>query len=311
MKKNLNIIGHRNIFFILSGLLVGASIILIIVFGFHYGVEFTGGVLWQFKINPAPSASDVQSFFKNNFNLDAVVNYDSANEDFLVRLPVLSETDHNLYLSKLKEAYPSFEEQSFESIGPSVSQQLKSNAILAILFVLIGISLYVAFAFRKVSKPVSSFKYGIITLLTLFHDVSVPAGFLALMGVLRNIEIDSNSIVALLVVMGFSVHDTIVVFDRIRENILIDHKNDFSTIINNSVNQTMARSINTSLALVLVLLSLFFFGPANLQYFNLTLLIGVVVGTYSSIFIASPLLLVWQKFSDKQRERKLKAARGK
>ncbi len=168
--------------------------------------------------------------------------------------------------------------------------------------VLVGISLYVAFAFRKVSRPISSWKYGIITLVTLFHDVSIPAGFLVVLGKLKGVEIDTNSLVALLVIMGFSVHDTIVVFDRIRENLLLDRgRSDFGTVINNSVNQTMARSINTSLTLFLVLIALFIFGPITLKYFILTLLIGTIAGAYSSIFVASPLLQVWQKFSERRR----------
>ncbi|MEK7641173.1 MAG: protein translocase subunit SecF, partial [Patescibacteria group bacterium] len=160
--------------------------------------------------------------------------------------------------------------------------------------VLLAISLYVAFAFRKVSKPVSSWKYGIITLITLFHDALVPAGMFAVLGRLLNLEVDTNFVVAILVVVGFSVHDTIVVFDRIRENLRIAGSNvgDFSSLVNSSINQTFARSINTSLTLILTLVALYFLGPAALQYFVLTILVGVVMGTYSSIFIASPLLTV-------------------
>jgi len=155
----------------------------------------------------------------------------------------------------------------------------------------------VAFVFRRTSRPVSSFRYGLITVLTLFHDVLIPAGLMALLGKFLNQEIDTNFIVALLVIMGFSVHDTIVVFDRIRENLKLREEKklkiqNFSDIVNVSVNETMPRSINTSLTLVLVLLSLYFLGPIILKNFVLVILVGAVVGTYSSIFIASP-LLVW------------------
>ncbi len=162
------------------------------------------------------------------------------------------------------------------------------------IFVILGISFYVAFAFRKVYQPVSSWVYGLITLLTLFHDVVIPAGLLALLGHYARIEIDSNFVVALLVVMGFSVHDTIVVFDRIRENLLLDRgKTAFSELVNRSINQTMARSVNTSLTLIFVLLAIYFVGPISLHYFVLTLLVGVTTGIYSSIFVASPLLVIW------------------
>ena len=157
---------------------------------------------------------------------------------------------------------------------------------------LVGISLYIAYAFRKTSRPVSSWKYGWITLLTLFHDVSIPAGLLAILGHFRGVEIDTNALVALLVVMGFSVHDTIVVFDRVRENLLLNRgKQNFGDVVNASVNQSMARSINTSLTLILVLIALIFVGPPSLFYFVLLLLVGVITGIYSSIFIASPLLV--------------------
>jgi preprotein translocase subunit SecF len=163
--------------------------------------------------------------------------------------------------------------------------------------VILGISLYIAWAFRKVSAPVKSWKYGIVTLVSLFHDVSIPAGFIAILGKLKGVEIDTNFIVALLVVMGFSVHDTIVVFDRIRENLLLKRgsKVDLGAIVNFSVNETFVRSVNTSLTLILVLIAMLFFGPPSLFYFILTMLVGTVFGTYSSIFVASPLLYLWGK----------------
>jgi len=165
------------------------------------------------------------------------------------------------------------------------------------LLVLLGISLYIAFAFRRVSRPVSSWKYGIITLLTLFHDALIPAGLMALLGWLYGAEVGINFIVAILVVMGFSVHDTIVVFDRIRENIQLEKNSNsgFAELVNKSVLQTFARSINTSLTLVLVLLALYFLGADSLRNFILIILVGVVVGTYSSIFVASPLLVLAEK----------------
>jgi len=290
-----NIVGHKKIWFTLSIILVGAALISIAVFGFQESAEFKGGTLWEFSVpGQNLSSADVQAEFVNNLHiLDAQTNYDPTNQSFLVRFGTVNETAHQADLTALTAAWPSFTELSFQSISPSVGASVLDNAIIAIILVLIGISLYIAFAFRKASRPISSWKYGWITLLTLFHDVSIPAGMLALLGHFNNVQIDSNFIVALLVVMGFSVHDTIVVFDRIRENLLNQRgKVPFPTIINNSVNQTLARSINTSLTLILVLLALYFVGPADLQYFVLTLLVGVTTGIYSSIFIASPALVV-------------------
>lgn len=291
----LNIVGRKWMWFTLSGILVGLSLLAIIFFGFKQSAEFLGGSLWEFKV-PAnqPALSDVQSFFANNLKADgAEISFDSTNQSFLARFNIVDEPTHQKFLTEAQAQWPSFTELSFSSIGPSVGASLKKNAMIAIGLVLIGISLYIAFAFRKASRPVSSWKYGWITLLTLFHDVSVPAGLLAVLGRFKGVEIDTNFIVALLVVMGFSVHDTIVVFDRIRENLLTHRgKTPFATIVNDSVNQTIARSVNTSLTLILVLVALYFVGPADLQYFILTLLVGVTTGIYSSIFIASPALVL-------------------
>ncbi len=298
-----NIVGHKKIWFALSTLLVGLAVLAIVVYGFKESAEFKGGSLWEFKVPASnPALVDVQNTFVNTLHLQgASVSYDANNQEFLARFDTISEATHQQYLTLLKNTWPSFQELNFESISPSVGAGLKNNAIIAIILVLVGISLYIAFAFRKASRPISSWKYGWITLLTLFHDVSIPAGLLAFLGHTQNVQIDSNFIVALLVVMGFSVHDTIVVFDRIRENLLAQRgKVAFEKIINDSVNQTLARSINTSLTLILVLLALYFVGPTNLQYFVLTLLVGVTTGIYSSIFIASPALVLVVPKEDRQ-----------
>jgi preprotein translocase subunit SecF len=293
--RNLNIVGHRKIWFTFSTILVGCAVLAIIVFGFQESAEFKGGTLWEFKAPVEnPTTAQVQDIFVNTLHVpDAEVDYDTTDQAFLVRFDSIDEATHQADLTTLKNTWPSFQELSFESIGPSVGVALRNDAIIAMILVLIGISLYIAFAFRKTSRPISSWKYGWITLLTLFHDVSIPAGLLAILGHYQNVQIDSNAVVALLVVMGFSVHDTIVVFDRIREN-LASHRGKvpFTTIVNDSVNQTLARSINTSFTLILVLLALYFVGPSDLQYFVLLLLVGVTTGIYSSIFIASPALVL-------------------
>ncbi len=294
----LNIIGHKNIFLTISAILVGAAVLSVIIFGFRQGIDFSGGTLWQFTISQQkPSLNDLENVFKTDLGISEIhIAYDPTNSSFLARLPIVGEENHQTYLKQLSDKFHSFQEMGFQSIGPSVGRELRNNALIALALVLVGISLYIAFAFRKVYRPVSSWKYGTITLLTLFHDVAIPAGLLALLGHYGKIEIDGNFIVALLVIMGFSVHDTIVVFDRIRENLFLDRgKTDFGILINQSVNQTMARSVNTSLTLILVLLAIYFVGPAGLHYFVLTLLVGVTTGIYSSIFVASPLLVLRRK----------------
>lgn len=291
----LNIIGHKNIFLSVSAILVGVAVLLVFVFGFRQGIDFSGGALWQFTVSQEnPSLDVLENFFKVDLGISEIhIAYDSANGSFLARLPILGEQEHQKSLTLLTDKFSSLKEMSFQSIGPSVGRELRNNALIALALALVGISFYIAFAFRKVYRPVSSWRYGVITLITLFHDVAIPAGMLALLGHYGRIEIDGNFIVALLVIMGFSVHDTIVVFDRIRENLFLDRsKTDFGTLVNQSVNQTMARSINTSLTLILVLLAIYFVGPPGLHYFVLTLLVGVTTGIYSSIFVASPLLVL-------------------
>ena len=304
----MNVIGNKYKFLTLSGLLVLGSVVALVVFGLRQGIDFTGGALWQVKIEDVSVNSEtLGSYLREKLSVeDALVTPQPETSSFLVRLKETSEPVHQKYLEQFKNDYPASEELQFVSIGPTIGGELRDKAVWAFLLVILGISLYVAYAFRQVSYPVSSWKYGVITLVTLFHDAIIPAGMFAVLGKLWGAEIDSSFVVAVLVVMGFSVHDTIVVFDRIRENLRME-KNarfDFNELVNRSVNETMARSVNTSLTLVLVLVALLFFGAPALKYFVLTILVGTVVGTYSSIFIASPLLTMWRRgdnMGDKQR----------
>lgn len=286
----INVIKNKYIFLTISGLLMAASIASIAYFGLKPGIDFVGGVSWQLKFSEkVPAREEISKVFP-----EAIIT-PQADSQYIIRLKEISEADKKSKLDELIKNFGAVEELNFQNIGSVVGADLRNKAIWAFVLVLAAISIYVAFAFRKVSHPVSSWKYGIITLVTLFHDALIPAGLYAVLGSLFNAEVDTNFIVAILVVMGFSVHDTIVVFDRIRENLRISgDKANFSDLVNASVNQTMARSINTSLTLVLTLVALLFLGPLPLQYFVLTILVGTVVGTYSSIFIASPLLTIWK-----------------
>lgn len=288
----MQVIKNKFIFLTISGLLVLSAVGAIYYYGLKPGIDFVGGVAWQLKFSEKlPSKEELSQIFP-----EAVIT-PQADGQFLVRLKAVTEADHKKILESVGKKFGKVEELNFQNIGSVVGEDLRKKAIWAFALVLLAISLYVAFAFRKVSHPVSSWKYGIITLLTLFHDAVIPAGLYAVLGHFFNAEVDTNFVVAILVVMGFSVHDTIVVFDRIRENLKMARmdKLDFGVLVNESVNQTMARSINTSFTLVLTLLALLFLGPATLTWFVLTILVGTMVGTYSSIFVASPLLTLWQK----------------
>lgn len=294
----MNIIGNKKIFLGFSTILIIASITSIAIFGLKQGIDFLGGTAWQVRLEKLPMPVAVQELLVKEFKINelTIVN-EPTTKSIIMRLPELSEGLHAQYRDALQKNFGAIEELNYETIGPSIGNELRNKAIYAFLGVLLTISLYIAFAFRGVSRPISSWKYGFVTLITLFHDTLIPLGMISFWGWHKGIEINTNLIVALLVVMGFSVHDTIVVFDRIRENIRSEKNTsfNFSAIVNASVNQTMIRSINTSLTLVLVLCALLLFGSANLFYFILTILIGVIVGIYSSIFVASPLLVLWNK----------------
>ncbi|TSA45176.1 protein translocase subunit SecF [bacterium] len=295
---SLNLIENKKYFLGFSGILVLISWVLVAVLGLRPGIDLKGGTEWQFALEKSDATeSAVQATLKGISGIGELNVKGASDGTFLIRLPDLSEENHQKYAEALKKDFGNIDEKNYSSIGPAIGSELKRKAIWAIVLVLFGISLFIAWAFRKVSEPVKSWKYGLVTLLSLVHDVSIPAGLLAVLGYWKGIEIDTNFIVALLVVMGFSVHDTIVVFDRIRENLMINRgkKMNLGEIINYSVRETFARSINTTLTLILVLLALLLFGPPSLFYFILTILVGTIFGTYSSIFVASPLLYLWQK----------------
>jgi preprotein translocase subunit SecF len=195
--------------------------------------------------------------------------------------------------------------EQITNVGPTIGQELLQKGLIALGLVALCIILFIAFAFRKVSKPVASWKYGIIAIITLIHDILIPTGLFALLGHIENAEVDSLFIVALLTLLGVSINNTIVVFDRIRENLRrnedMRRKEGFEDTVGRSIMQTLARSINTSLAVVIVLVALYALGPSTTKDFALTLIVGMVAGTYSSIFLASPLLVAWEKWRGKSR----------
>lgn len=300
----MNIIGRKNIFLSFSGILVLAALACMLIFGFHQGIDFVGGTLWQIRFSARDDISEgeLRAAFSDFGITDLVITRETDSGSLLVRMRTISEDDRSRLLVGLRDRFGEVEELRYETIGPSIGSELRRKAFTGVALVLVGISFYVAFAFRKVSHPVSSWKYGAVTLITLLHDVAIPAGIFAILGRLYGAEVDTNFVVAMLVVMGFSVHDTIVVFDRIRENLSRSRRDaDFAFVVNASVNETLARSVNTSLTLIFVLLAVYLFGPAPLRYFTLALIIGTVAGTYSSIFVASPLLVVWHQISQRSR----------
>ncbi len=294
------IIKHKNIFLTISAIIVTLSIIAIGVFGLKMGIDFKGGALEEVSYTTArPDITKVTDSLATAGFKDALVQPTGA-DGFLVKVRALSEPEHQALLKSLTVGSSVAAEKSFNSIGPSVGNELKRKAITAMIAVIIAIILFIAYAFRKVSKPVSSWRYGLIAIVTLVHDVAIPSGVFALLGHFRGAEVDTLFVVALLTVLGLSVSDTIVVFDRIRENLRSAGGASFSETVGKSLSQTFTRSINTSLTVILVLLSLFFFGPETTKNFSLVLVVGMFFGTYSSIFVASPILVLVERWQAKK-----------
>ncbi len=293
---NYNIINSRKIWFTISGSLMALSIIALLVWGLKLGIDFTGGSLLEVSYQTArPSIEEVTQTL-STVELQSLKVQPAGDNDFLIRFENVSEAKHQEVLDQLKnQVSGQLEERKFESIGPTIGMELRDKAVTAIVVVLIFILAYIAYVFRKVSRPVASWKYGLAAIVALFHDILIVTGIFAALGFFFGVEIDTLFVTALLTILGFSVHDTIVTFDRVRENLFKIHNQSFEEIVNRSVNETIIRSINTSLTSILTLLAVYIFGGESVRYFVLALILGFIVGTYSSIFIASPLLVWWNK----------------
>lgn len=295
------IIYKSKLWLAVSGLLMAASIVFLAMWGLRLGIDFTGGSLLEVSFKQdRPSVVEIESKLQD-LDLNSLTVSPVGDHDVALRFQETSEETHQAVVSRLKDLAASkakegnFEEARFEAVGPSIGEELQRKAITITIIVLLTISLYIAWAFRKVSRPVSSWKYGIATIVSLVHDVLIVLGAFALLGHFHGVEVNTSFVAAVLTVLGFSVHDTIVVFDRIREN--LPRSNDtFAGTVNTSLNQTITRSINTSLTVLLVLLAIVILGGASIYYFALALLIGIFFGTYSSIFLASPLLVAWHQW---------------
>lgn len=298
----MNIIKHRKIFYTISVLLLGVSIFGVLKFGLNLGIDFRGGSIIEAEFSTQKTNEEVVATLEQ-VQVEGASVRATGNSGVIIRTKELNAPEQEAVTKALMSLDQGVVIKRFDSVGPILGAELKKKATGSIVTVLIAIILFITFAFRHVSKPVSSFKYGVIAIVALLHDVIIPTGVFAFLGHFAGVEIDALFITALLVVLGFSIHDTIVVFDRTRENLKINEKEktkkDFETIVGESVSQTFTRSINTSLTTLLALLALYFFGPSATQHFVLALLIGIIAGTYSSIFIGSPLLVTWEKWQKK------------
>lgn len=335
----LRIIENTKIWFGFSGLIIVIGIIATIMNGLNLGIDFRGGALLDIKFvkpttpqaitetikevekkfvednktsfipkalaqqivtpeaTPSVTASpELKQDEKHVTKFGTPVVVSSGENSFIIRMEYITEEEHNAILAALKAKLGELEESRFTTVGPMIGSALKQKAIFALGLAMIGIILYIAFAFRHVPKKINPWRFGVCAILALIHDVLFTVGIFAILG----LEIDALFITALLTIIGFSVHDTIVVFDRIREHLKKESADNFTELVNKSVTQTMARSINTSLSTLFTLIALFIFGSESIHWFVFALIIGITIGTYSSIFIASPLVVIWKEWAEKK-----------
>lgn len=297
------IIQKRNWLFTLSLAVTIPGLIALTVFGLKRGIDFTGGSRLTINFSAERPAAPPVAAIVTGVGVGTATVQTAGDKDMVIRLPNLTNEQRQQVLTKLQAEYPGASETAFESIGPTLGKELFQRAILAIGLVLLAIVLYISWAFRKVGiGPVPAWVYGVSAIIALFHDLLVVVGIFAILGHYANVEVDALFVTALLTVLGFSVHDTIVVFDRVRERLRLGHESTFEDTVNVSLNQTLVRSLNTSLTTLLVLFALYLFGGGSIRNFTLALLVGIASGTYSSIFVATPLLVVYERWKAKSRK---------
>ena len=290
------IVNHRTLFFAITGALLAISLGAIVFFRLPLSIDFAGGSLVEVSYTDARPELSVVTATIHQLALGEVSVRESGTSAITVRTRTLSPEEHDKVLLALSNnKIQALTELRFNSIGPSMGAELGKKALYALLGIIAAIMLYIAWAFRTVSKPVSSWIYGLVVVIILIHDVLVPAGFYAVLGHYTGSQVDSLFVVALLAILGYSVNDTIVIFDRIREHLRTNEHDKlvepFDVTVGKSVTETLGRSINTSLTVALALLALVFIGSKETMDFALVLLVGVVAGTYSSILLAAPLLI--------------------
>lgn len=293
------VIRNKKIFLLIGAGLVLLSILMTAFLGLEFSNEFVGGTIIEVSYEEQPSQDVVMSSLEGIVDVSTITIQPSQETNYILRTPFLEEDVQNEVIASLQSLGQGVEIERISSVGPIIGQELRQKSLWAIILVIIAIVLFIAFAFRKVSEPVSSWKYGVVAIAALIHDILLPTAAFALLGYFLGFQVDVLFITALLAILGFSVNDTIVVFDRIRENLRhndeVGLKEDFKETVGRSLSQTFARSINTSLTTLLPLILLLFIGSESTRHFALVLVIGIIAGTYSSLFIASPLLVFWNK----------------
>ena len=276
--------------------LVLASVVLVSLYGLNFGVDFKGGTVIELNFDKnRPTTSEIQ---KTLSNFPDMLVSSIGSDNTIIRTKDLTEDKHQEILAVLRGTFPDsvFREDRFDSVGPVIGNELKRKSTTAIILVLAAVTCYIAIVFRKLSRTLSPWSMGLAAIVALLHDVIIPVGVFAVLGYFYGIEINAVFVAAVLTILGYSVADTVVVFDRVRENVIRGSSSsqvmDFPEVVHKSILQTLTRSLNTTFTTLLSLFAIYFFGGESIRYFALALIIGIFLGAYSSIFVASP-LLVW------------------
>jgi len=293
----MNFVKYFKFFNILSTLLFLGAIFSLIFFGLKFSIDFTGGSILEIDFEQRPENQIIQEKLKT-LDLGEIVIQPIGEKGVILRLPEINEETHQKIISQLNEI-SKVEEKRFESVGPTVGKELREKTISLITVSLFFLLCYITIAFSKISRPISGWQYGLISIITLSFDVVISLGIFSLLGKLYNAQFNIPIVTALLTILGYTINDKVIVFDRIRENILKEHKRSFEDLVNLSLNQTLTRSLSTGTSTLLVLLFIFLFGGETLKYFALILIAGIVIGTYSSLFLATPLLVIWLKYRER------------
>ncbi|OGN03472.1 MAG: protein-export membrane protein SecF [Candidatus Yanofskybacteria bacterium RIFCSPLOWO2_12_FULL_44_13b] len=282
------------IIFFFSIALTILAVVMIVIFGLNFGVDFRGGSLMEISFQSKPEAHVVQKNILESGIKSSVS--PSEENSLIIKTEQLSEEEHQRILASLQSDFGQIEEKRFDSIGPVIGKELKEKSLTAIIIVLACIIVYIAIVFRKLARVLSPWAMGLSATAALVHDIIIPMGVFAILGRLYNVEITAVFVAAVLTILGYSVSDTVVVFDRVRENIIRGKtREEFGKTVHLSIMQTLSRSLSTTFTTLLSLVAIYVFGGETVKYFALALIIGIFLGAYSSIFIASPILVWWTK----------------
>jgi preprotein translocase subunit SecF len=287
----IDFMGRKQWFFLLSTIAMGISVVSLAVFGLQPGIDFSGGTSMTLRFNPQVQQEELRQEITTFGHPEAIIQ--SSDQDFLIRMKEITPTEREELTTRLSEELSTeVVVRDYNTISPSIATETASSAGIAVMIAAVAMLFYIAWAFRRMPSP---FRWGVCAIIALIHNVLIVAGLFSILGKAVNMEIDAMFLTGVMTIVGYGINNTVVVFDRIRENIIKGISVDFAVVVNSSLLETLGRSLNTSLTTICVILALFLFGGATIHNFMLVLLIGLIAGTYSSMLIAGPLLVIWEK----------------